>query len=168
MPDPSELLAVARLLSDANGPNPVSDAQLRRAVSTAYYALFHKVLRAAAERFMGPGQENAAGFSLLYRSFDHRQMRSTCEALQVSTLKEKYKRHLGRTAVSQDMRDFAGAFPSLQDARHLADYDPAYQLLPSNVSSLIDTAKVGMDAFDRVAPDERTDVLALMMVGART
>lgn len=168
MPDPSELLAVARLLSDASGPNPASDAQLRRAISTAYYALFHKVLRAAAERFMGPGQEKAAGFSLLYRGFDHRQIRSVCEALQMSTLKEKYKRHLARTAVSQDMRDFAGAFPPLQDARHLADYDPAFQFLPSDASSLIDLAKVGMDAFDRVAPDERTDVLALMMVGARS
>jgi hypothetical protein len=65
MPDPSELLAGARLLSDASGAIPPSDAQLRRAVSTAYYALFHKVVRAAAERFMGPAHENAAGFSLL-------------------------------------------------------------------------------------------------------
>lgn len=97
MPDSSEPLAVARLLSNASGPDPLSNAQMRRAVSTAYYALFHKVLRAAAERFMGPGQENASEFSLLYRSFDHHQMRNTCESLRVSTLKESRKRHLGRT-----------------------------------------------------------------------
>jgi hypothetical protein len=167
MPDPSELLATARLLARQSDPTPPSDAQLRRAVSTAYYALFHKVLRTAAERFMGPGQTNTAGFALLYRGFDHRRMRSICEDLQVSTLKSTYVRHLRRQWVSQDLRDFAGAFPPLQEARHLADYDPVHQFLPSDVSSLIDTAEVAMEAFDRVAPDERTDILALLMVGTR-
>jgi hypothetical protein len=32
---------------------------------------------------------------------------------------------------------------------------------------LVDGAESAMDAFDRVAPDEQADVLALMMVGAR-
>jgi hypothetical protein len=53
VPDPSELLSVVRLLSNA-GTTPPSDVQLRRAVSTTYYALFHKVLCVADERFMGP------------------------------------------------------------------------------------------------------------------
>jgi hypothetical protein len=167
MLDPSELIAVARSLANPGGPTPPNDAQLRRAVSTAYYALFHKVLRAAAERFMGANQENTAGFAILYRGFDHAVMKRICEALQVSTLKDRYKYHLRRTSVSQDMRDFAGAFPALQDARHLADYDPSVELLPSDVSSLVDAAEVAMEAFDRCAPDEQADVLALMMVGAR-
>jgi hypothetical protein len=94
-------------------------------------------------------------------------MKTACEALQVSTLNKKYKRCLGRTAMSQDMRDFAGAFPALQEGRHLADYDPAAQFPPSDVVSLIDAAEVAMDAFARTAPDERADVLALMMAGAR-
>jgi len=42
------LLAAARRLSDASRQPPPTDAQLRRAVSTAYYAVFHTVLRAAA------------------------------------------------------------------------------------------------------------------------
>jgi uncharacterized protein (UPF0332 family) len=58
MPDPAELLAVARQLANSL-PQP-NDAQLRRAVSTAYYAVFHKILLAAAERFMGPGTESTA------------------------------------------------------------------------------------------------------------
>jgi len=168
MPDPHELLAVARLLSSADDGHAPSDAHLRRAVTTAYYALFHKVLGAAATRFMGPNQQQTAGFALLYRGFDHRAMKDICEALQVSTLKTKYRTALRRHSVSQDMRDFAGIFPSLQESRHLADYDPAVAFLASDVTSLVDAAEVAMDAFDRAPPDERADVLALMMVGARS
>jgi len=87
--DPLELLAVARLLAADAQP---SEAQLRRAVSTAYYALFHKVLQAAAGRFMGLNKETSAGYSLIYRGFDHRNMRTVCEALDVSTLKDSLKR----------------------------------------------------------------------------
>jgi uncharacterized protein (UPF0332 family) len=161
------LHAVARLLSNASVQLPPSDAQLRRVVSTAYYALFHKVVQAAAQRFMGPSHEGSAGYALLYRSFDHRHMKVVCEALQVSTLGERFRYLLRRSAVSQDMRDFAGAFPALQEARHRADYDPTVEFLPSTVSSLVDAAEVAMDAFDRVAPEEQADVLALMMVKAR-
>jgi uncharacterized protein (UPF0332 family) len=167
MPDPADLLALARRLSDASGPAPPNDAELRRAVSTAYYALFHKVARRAAQRFMGTGHEDTAGFALLHRCFNHGRMKEVCEALQVSTLNKKYKRYLRRSAVSQDMRDFAAFVPLLQEYRHEADYDPAAQFLPSFVSELVDGAESAMDAFDRVTPDEQADVLALMMVGTR-
>jgi len=117
--DSSDLLAVARFLSNVGIQASPSDAQLRRAVSTAYYALFHKVLRAAAQRFMGPNQKKSAGYALLYRSFDHRHMRTVCEALRASTLNKHFKSHLRRSVVSQDMRDFVGVFSSLQEFRHL-------------------------------------------------
>jgi hypothetical protein len=149
------------------GTTPPSDAQLRRAVSTAYYALFHKILRAAAERFMGSNQEASAGYAMLYRSFDHRHMKAVCGALDVATLKDTLKRQLGREAVSQEMRNFANAFPVLQEARHLADYDPTAFFLPVDVASLIDAAEFAMAHFDRATPDEQTDVMALMTVRAR-
>jgi len=167
MPDSADLLALARLLSTISSEPHSPDVHLRRAVSTAYYAVFHKILHAAALRFMGPGQEKAAGYAILYRSFDHRHMKMVCEALQVSTLKDKFKYHLRRNNVSQEMRNFAGIFPDLQDARHLADYDPAVEFLPSDVSSLIDAAELAMAAFDRATPEEQADVLALMMVRTR-
>jgi hypothetical protein len=48
VPDPAELCAVARMLADADAMSPPPDAQLRRAVSLAYYAVFRRVLRAGA------------------------------------------------------------------------------------------------------------------------
>ena len=135
MPNPTDLLAVAGLLSNASAQPPPSDAQARRAVSTAYYALFHKVVQAAAQRFMGQSHEKSAGYALLYGSFAHHHMKVVCEALQVSTLRDRFRYLLRRNAVSRDMRDFAGAFPALQEARHRADYDPTVEFLPSDVSS---------------------------------
>jgi hypothetical protein len=164
VPDPSDLIAVARLLS---AQAPPTDAQLRRAVSTAYYAVFHRILRAAAQRFIGVGREASAAYALIYRGFDHGRMKAVCVALSASTLNDKLRFGLGKSAVSQEMRDFASAFPDLQDVRHLADYHPNTQFLPSDVSSLIDSAEAAIDAFDRAAPEEQADVLALLMVGAR-
>ena len=167
MADPSELLAAARLLLDGEGGNPPTDAQLRRAVSTAYYAVFHCILRAAADRFMGRGEAASAGYALLYRSFDHRHMKTVCGALRASTLRERFRRHLRRASVSEEVQDFAGIFEELQDARHTADHDPVASLVTSDVVALIQAAVVAMDTFDRVAPDEKSDVLALLMVRAR-
>ena len=69
--------------------------------------------------------------------------------------------------VSQDLRDFAGAFSALQEARHLADYDPNAVFDPTDVFDLVNAAELAMIAFDRVEPAEQTDVLALMMVKTR-
>ncbi len=168
MLDPAELLQVARLLSDAAADPEPSQAQLRRAVSTAYYALFHTVLRAAAQRFAGLGKEDSAAYAILYRSFDHRHMKNVCEDLQTSTLSAKTRQQLRRNAVSQHTRDFVGNFPDLQEKRHSADYDPTGRLLPSDVAALVDGAEVAIEAFERIDPDERADILALLMVRART
>lgn len=167
MLDPSELLAVARLLLIAGAPSPPSQAQLRRAVSTAYYALFHTILRTAGERFAGSDQEHSGAYAILYRSFDHGHMSKACEDLQASTLKDRIKGALRRDLLSQDTRDFAGIFQALQDARHRADYDPTVRFLPSEVASRIDAAEVAIEAFNRILADEQADVLALLMVRTR-
>jgi hypothetical protein len=160
-------MAVARLLADSVG-SPSQDAQLRRAVSTAYYALFHTVVRSAAQRFVGPDNESSAGYRLLYRSFDHGHMRRMCEALEVSTLSDRMKYQLRRNSVSQDMRDFASSFATHQKNRHLADYDPWPDFLVSDIASLVDEADNAMAAFENASADEQTDVLALLMVKVRS
>jgi uncharacterized protein (UPF0332 family) len=166
--DPSELLSVARFLLAEGATSPPTQAQLHRAVSTAYYAVFHKILSAAAERFAGPRHEHTGAYAMLYRSFDHMHMRTMCNELRLPVLRNRIKTPLRRDAVSQDARDFASGFSGLQQARHLADYDPTVELNSSYVSSQIDAAEYTIDAFDRIGPDEQADVLALLMVRTRT
>lgn len=167
MPDPADLLAVARLLLSASVLNPPSEAQLRRAVSTAYYAVFHKVVRAGAERLMGSGSQNTAGYGLIYRSFNHGRMKSICEALNVARLSKTLQQQLGRTVVSPEMRGFAAAFATLQEARHLADYDPSIRLILSDATDFVEAAEAAMATFDAIAPSEQADVLALMLANPR-
>jgi hypothetical protein len=159
MPDPNELLAVARLLIDETS-GPASDAQLRRAVSTAYYAVFHKILRETADRFVGPDHSSKAAYRLVYRNFDHNRVREVCLRLNVSALSAPMRLELGRDTVSLEMRDFASSFPFLQSARHRADYAP-------DAANHIAAAQTAMAAFDQTAEAERTDVLALMMGRSR-
>ena len=167
MPDPVELLTVARLLAAAGASPPPSDAQLRRAVSTAYYALFHSVLRAGAQRFMGSGTEAQPGYGLIYRGFSHGRMKAVCESLNVPALNRNLQQQFGRTAVSQDMRDFASLFLELQSARNRADYDPQAVFLHSDAIGFVSEAAEAMAAFDRTTAEEQADVLALMLVTSR-
>ncbi len=167
MLDSAEFLDTARLLVDASSSTPPSDGQLRRAISTSYYALFHKVLDAAATRFMGSENRHQPGFALLYRGFNHGRMKAVCKSIDVGQLSPTYARQLGVAHVSQDMRDFASVFVALQEARHSADYDPHSAVAHTDAIGLVDQAELGTRAFDRAAPTEQADVLALMLVNTR-
>ena len=167
MSRPSELFAVAQHLIIASEGSPAADAMLRRAVSAASYAVFHAILRAAATRFAGAGGEGTAGFAVIYRGFDHGQMKEVTAALVRPTVPERYRNALRRRAVSRDMQDFATHFGPLEEARHLADYDPSAVFTPITASAVVDYAQAALQAFDRTSAEEQADVLALMMVGAR-
>ncbi len=172
MPNAEQLLSVARELVDHAGTTTIltigpADAHLRRAVSTAYYALFHKVVGAAAGRLVGTDQLQTAAYRLVYRAYDHRRMKDVFTALQAPVLKPPYQDRLGRSSVSQDLRNVAIAFVTLQEARQLADYHPGILLLLLDAAALVNAAIQAVASFDRVPPDELRDVLALMLVGAR-
>ena len=167
MPDPAGLLAVARLLLNPfQGATP-SDAQLRRAVSTAYYAVFHAVVRAGTARFMGADSETSAGYALLYRGFNHGRIKTVCDGLAAGTMSRSLQQQLGRAHISQGMRDFASAFPALQEARHLADYDASIRFELSDVTALVGAAEAAVAALEQAEPAEKADVLALMLVNPR-
>jgi hypothetical protein len=55
-------------------PGATRQVDLRRAISSAYYAVFHGVLAAAADEFVGRTKRAALEYSLAYRSIDHRTL----------------------------------------------------------------------------------------------
>jgi uncharacterized protein (UPF0332 family) len=87
-------------------------ASLRRAISTAYYALFHLLIREAASHWRIDVQR-----ARLARSFEHGKMRKASEGLTHA----KFHGQDGQTAA--DLKALARAFLDLQEARHIADYD---------------------------------------------
>ena len=71
MPFPDDLLEQAYELAHKEPTNP-KQASLRRAVSTAYYALFHLLIDDAVSKWEVERQR-----SILARTFEHSKMRGS-------------------------------------------------------------------------------------------
>ena len=108
---PGDLIAQARRLAKASPRRP-RDVDLRRAVSAAYYALFHAVALSGADLLIGTvgAQRSEKAWRQVYRALQHGDAKSRCEALPAS--------------FGQDLKDVADSFVTLQRLRHAADYDP--------------------------------------------
>jgi hypothetical protein len=108
-----ELLDQAVALAYGN-PSP-SQADLRRAVSSAYYALFHLLIFEACANW---NRDSSRG--LLARMFDHGLMR------RVSRNTADHTRNPFPNedpVIVYKLRTVAQIFYELQDKRHSADYD---------------------------------------------
>lgn len=116
---PEHLLEQARHLARRERTRP-RQASLRRAISTAYYALFHFLLREAV-RQIGPNlsEEN---YNRVYRWFDHGNMYRVARAFSEEVVRNSKEILVPRN--SRGVRFIALAFADLQEMRHAADYDP--------------------------------------------
>jgi len=116
-----DLLNLAKELVNRNPAAPV-EGDLRRGVSTAYYALFHLLVREATARLVTPITLR----SRVARSFDHRIMRLVCEDYDKLTpdASGQLVTSTGEV-VPPGLKGIATAFLELQRARFRADYDMA-------------------------------------------
>ena len=85
------------------GDAPPTQARLRRAVSTGYYAMFHTLAASLADLFIG--KERSPAWHRAYRALDHGRARTACR--QGQAMQE----------FPAEIRDFAEAFVVLQRAR---------------------------------------------------
>jgi hypothetical protein len=122
------LIVAARKLAGTGARRP-RQADLKRAVSTAYYALFHALAKDAADLLVGVGRNRPAhAWSQVYRSLQHGDAKRACEAV----------RNLG---FPQTIVACADAFVALQQQRHDADYDPDCRVLRADAMAAIDLAE---------------------------
>lgn len=115
----TDLLAQAKHLATKEPQRP-KQASLRRALSAAYYALFH-LLTSDAARSHSPRVLR----SRVKRAFDHAAMKEVCIGIAAGSPSGKLA-GLFAPPISQDLRDVARAFVELQQLRHQADYDLDY------------------------------------------
>lgn len=114
---PSDLLRQAEQLSRLEPRRP-RQASLRRAVSTAYYALFHRLVSEATRALVADPSLRGR----FARSFDHQDMKEASKAFANSQPNQPFPRADGLTIPAQLAR-VASTFVALQEARHEADYD---------------------------------------------
>ncbi|MBC6437988.1 MAG: hypothetical protein GDA52_07600 [Rhodobacteraceae bacterium] len=82
---PEHLIGTARRLVEHSGTKRPREADLRRAVSTAYYAMFHCLCESAANLLIGGGtaSRSDAAWRQAYRALNHGQARKACEQKEV-------------------------------------------------------------------------------------
>ena len=113
-----DLLELAVVLADSE-----NQAASRRSVSTAYYALFHRLAFEAAQLFF-PQIADAPLHSATVRALDHRTMKQVCQWFSgAATYGRPVAGLLGGAEVSSSLKRLSRAFIRLQEARHDADYN---------------------------------------------
>ena len=111
-------------------------ASLRRAVSTAYYALFHLLIQEATANWKRPAQR-----ALLARAFEHGRMRSVCHAKRselAALLKQQHGSPSGKRMGATQLHTVTDIFVLMQQQRHTADYDNSTRWTRIDVIGLID------------------------------
>lgn len=137
-------------------PRRPKQASLRRAVSTAYYALFHLLVHEAT-RMLISGVAQAHLRSLTSRAFDHGTMKQSSRAFASSGLPPHLQPMLPLGAPAE-IRDLASTFVTLQQARHAADYDVSLRLTRREAQTLVDNVASAFQLWNSVRDDSATRV----------
>ena len=131
---------------------PTSSGAKRRAVSTAYYAAFHALLRVCADALGQDLKRESDEYARLYRALDHGPLKAAFQSAGPLKNTEAFRR-LGALIVP------------LQSARMQADYAPPrisfYQT--SEARDLVAQARAIVALVDGLSPEERA-VLAVHLI----
>lgn len=143
-----DLLKQARHLAIYEDPSP-TQAALRRAVSTAYYALFHLLSEDAAQRWQG----SAAARSGFERALNHGPMKNSSLQFDNPTWRDW---HGIVQLVPPPLQRVARAFTRLQEERHAADYDNYEIWTTTDVQQILDITESAFQDWSSI----RTDPMA--------
>lgn len=143
-----DLLEQAHHLIGKDGTE-AKEASLRRAVSTAYYALFHLLIDEAVCNWAIVRHRGK-----LARTFDHGSMKRICED-QIRIFHST-----GRPESLVGLKEIARTFVELQGARHIADYDNSYTWTRADAQVWIDNTQLAFDNWRAIrTQDEAQDFL---------
>jgi hypothetical protein len=129
----TDLLEQARYFAHREPKRP-RQVSLRRAVSDAYYALFH-LLTAEGSKAVRP----AAIRNHVRRAYEHRTMKNACRSWARGTKKGLPVQTAALTMdpLQPELGEVAKAFVLLQEARHAADYDLSQPLTRAESAAFV-------------------------------
>ena len=165
--NPDHLFDQADKLVIAPSVGAPRQVDLRRAISSAYYGLFHFTMATLADEFVGLTQRPSGRYALVYRSVDHRALRILCAEVQKQTPPRNYSPYIPANGFGQNIQAFATAAIELQEKRHRADYDPVPRFRTSDAKLAIGTALSAVRRFTRASPERRKAFLTLLLCPPR-
>lgn len=149
-----DLLDQAYRLATLDAKRP-RQANLRRAISSTYYAVFHLLVDEACRVQIGAHHSQAPFRQVLGRAFAHGVMRDACKSFGGGTLKKGVSQGLPASfSIPQEIRRIAEIFVDLQEKRHLADYDLTVRFNRSDVLYLIGFVTGGIVPFKELPSSE--------------
>ncbi len=133
-------------------------ADLRRAVSTAYYAMFHALCEVCADNFIGTDSPERCerAWRQTYRAINHRFAQTACQ----KCVDPNYAFPLG-------IVNFASYFRTMQETRHSADYDPTANFNKADVEAKIYSAQRAIDDLSAVDRRHKGAFAAMMLFKQR-
>ncbi len=163
MPFPEHLLEQAEHLAKREKQRP-RQARLRRAVSTAYYALFHLLIHEATLNWKQVDQR-----ATLARFFEHGKMKAASER-QMKACKDFFKATPG-PAQGQEwdcfyhLQKIAGTFVQSQQQRHTADYDNATQWTRTEVETQVSLVREAFGSWKAIRKQPLAQAYLLSLLG---
>jgi uncharacterized protein (UPF0332 family) len=154
-----DLIQHAILLSELDLPNEPKQVNLRRAVSAAYYGLFHLLTTEAAMNWKNETQRNRFA-----RIFDHGRMKSCCSRVSSGPLPDDP----AEIKVAKELKLVADGFVRLQQARNTADYDSSKVWSRTQAREAIAEARDAMAAWSGIRESRVAQDYLLDLMGTRS
>ncbi len=172
---PDGLLEHAAQLAVA-GPGRPRDADIRRGISAAYYAVFHDLTARAARLLAGSFPQETQ--NEIRRRWSHGEIARLAKHLvdRSNTLKrepdatlpeslKKYGRLLDIAATDADLVESMRTFNELQEQRYSADYDHNAQFTKSDLVEACENARIAREQLDDAQNQAHRALFALITIG---
>jgi uncharacterized protein (UPF0332 family) len=161
-----DLIAQAELLLKVSKKKP-NQANLRRSISAAYYALFHFLISEASSRILP--QRSAVLRQAISRSISHADIKNVCDQLikkDLQTMKQQVRSMLPRLPTAL-IRSLCESFIDLQQSRHAADYDLGTAVKKLKAEESVKRAQNAIASWRHVPDQEKEILLVLVLFQSR-
>lgn len=149
-------IATAEKLCAWHGGRGPTKMDLRRGVSTAYYAVFNKLSETCANSTHGTDKSKRSekAWSEMRRGLSHGVVREAC--LNAASVE-----------FPPEIQRFAQAFVQLHDARVAADYNPMVEVDETEVLGYIELAKTVNHDLDAVTEKDKKAFATWVMISTK-
>lgn len=150
--NPDHLIELADQIVQIGAGNP-RQATINRAISTAYYALFHALAGECVARTVGSPRSPRYWeiVTPVHRSIEH------------SAAKKVFDKLAKDRSTRSDLKLLADIFIELQSARHAADYDPGCRYSRRRALDLISRTRLAIETL-RAVPKEDRLILVVQLI----
>ncbi len=155
----NDYLEQARHLAQLDRTRP-KQANLRRAISVAYYALYHLLCDEAASVLVRGIRDKSDLKARTTRTLEHGLVARVCRVFAAGAMPVGLR---FLQPIDPDLRFVADWFVRAQEKRHSADYNLQAHFTRTDTLNFIDQVEEAFDAYTRVQEDDATTYFLFAM-----